>query len=47
MSKMNFKDIFKGAFKSLFSRYFMNVIIVFLVGLLVSGYAMTTGFSVP
>ena len=38
----SFFEILKRAWKNLKTRYFMNIMVVFLVGVIVSGYAFSS-----
>ncbi len=43
MQHLDIKQILKDAWKGLRSKYFMKVIVVFIVGVIVGGYSLTTG----
>ncbi len=40
--QIKIKEILKNAWKSLISKYFINVLVVFLAGVIVGGYSLTT-----
>ncbi|SCW48963.1 Protein of unknown function [Ruminococcaceae bacterium YRB3002] len=42
MDKLSVKSILKNAWKTFRMKYFMNVLIVFIVGILVGGYSLST-----
>lgn len=42
---LDIKKVLKEAWKSLKSRYFVNVLIVFLAGIIVGGYSLNTGVA--
>lgn len=43
MENINVKKLLKEAWKSFKTKYFTNVIVVFMVGVIVGGYSLTTG----
>ncbi|MBR2523066.1 MAG: DUF975 family protein [Clostridiales bacterium] len=42
MDKLRIREVLNGAWKALRIKYFMNVLVVFIVGLIMGGYAMNT-----